>query len=106
MKDQYKQELVLQLPGNSIKDYDAMIELENGIIGAIGELGKVDGHDMGVGETNIFIHTNKPTATFKRIRATPSTNDFMPEMKAAYRKIGGDDFTIVYPPGLTKFTIA
>ena len=52
-----KYQLVLQLPASSIKDYDEMIELEETIIKGIGSLGKVDGHDAGSGEMNIFILT-------------------------------------------------
>jgi len=43
MKTEYCQELVLQLPGSSLDDYDAMIELENMITVAIGNCGDVDG---------------------------------------------------------------
>ena len=46
-------QLALQLPASSIKDYDAMIELEETIMSSLGNLGKVDGHDAGSGEMNI-----------------------------------------------------
>lgn len=42
-----KYQLVLQLPAASIKDYDAMIELEDAIIESLGGVGEVDGHDAG-----------------------------------------------------------
>jgi hypothetical protein len=95
MKFRYSQELVLQLPGHSLKDYDALIELENRIAARIGTLGQVDGHDMGVGEMNIFIHTDYPKLAFRQITAVIGTKDFMPELKAAFRSIGGDDFTVI-----------
>jgi hypothetical protein len=52
MKFTYSQELVLQLPASYIKDYDALIELEERIIASLGDLDKVDGHDMGVSLTS------------------------------------------------------
>jgi hypothetical protein len=106
MKFRYQKELMLQLPACSIKDCNTFIELENYIIAGLGNLGEVDGHDMGVGEINIFVHTDRPKLAFERIRSLVGTNDFMPELKAAFRDVGKDDFTIVYPLGLTRFTIA
>ena len=106
MRFRYQQELVLQLPASSIKDYDTLIELENCIRIGLSNLGDVDGHDMGQGEMNIFIHTDNPKLTFERIKLLLGTRDFYPEMKVAYRDIGKKDFTVVYPPSLTHFTIA
>src|SRR5436309_15153854 len=106
MKFTYSQELVLQLPASSIKDYDAMVELEDRIIARLGNVGKVDGHDMGVGEMNIFIRTDHPKLAFDEIKALLGTQDFMPELKAAYRDVGKDNFTILYPPNLDHFSIA
>jgi hypothetical protein len=102
----YQKELVLQLPGHSIKDYDSLLELENSITGGLGTLGEVDGHDMGVGEMNIFIHSDHPKLAFEKIKALLGTKDFLPDLKAAYRDIGKDNFTIIYPADLTHFTIA
>ena len=94
------------MPASSIKDYDAMIELENTIIAGVGILGKVDGHDMGVGEMNIFVHTDQPILIFEMIKSLLGTKDFMPELKAAYRDVGKDNFTILYPTDLNCFTIS
>jgi hypothetical protein len=106
MKLTQNRELVLQLPASSIKDYDAMIDLENRIVAGLGELGDVDGHDMGAGEMNIFIRTDHPKLAFEKIIKMLGTQDFMPEMRAAYRDVGGSDFTILYPPDLSHFSIA
>jgi hypothetical protein len=106
MKFTYSQELVLQLPASSIKDYDAMIELEDRIIAGLGNLGKVSGHDMGVGEMNIFVRTDHPKLAFEKIKLLLGTHDFMPELKAAYRDVGKDNYTVLYPPGLGHFSIA
>ena len=101
-----KCQLVLQLPASSIKDYDAMIELEETIMRSLANLGKVDGHDAGSGEMNIFIYTDQPNLAFERIKEILGTKDFMPELKVAYREIGKDEFTILHPAGLSFFTIA
>ena len=101
-----KYQLVLQLPALSIDDYDAMVELEEAIIGDLANLGIVDGHDARSGEMNIFILTDHPKSAFDRIKQVPAMRDFMPDLKVAYREIGGDDFTILHPVGLTHFAIA
>jgi hypothetical protein len=101
-----KYQLVLQLPASSVKDYDAMIELEETIIRSLGNLGKVDGHDAGSGEMNIFILTDHPKLAFERVKQVLGTKDFMPELKDAYREIGKDQFIILHPAGLSCFAIA
>jgi len=101
-----KYQLVLQLPASSIKDYDAMIELEETIMRSLGNLGCLDGHDAGSGEMNIFILTDEPKIAFERVNQILGTKDFMPELKVAYREIGKDEFSILHPAGLTNFAIA
>ena len=101
-----KYQLALQFPATSINDYDAMIELENMIINSLGVLGEVDGHDAGVNEMNIFIHTDHPEQAFERVISGIGTKEFMPELKAAFREIGTDIFTVLYPAGLKCFSIA
>ncbi len=106
MRFRYEKELVLQLPASSIRDYDTLIELEKSIATRLGTLGEVDGHDMGMGETNIFIRTDQPTVAFEKVKRLLGTRDFMPDLKAAYRDVGKDDFTILHPHGLRSFKIA
>ena len=106
MKSAYAQELVLQFPSSSIKDYDALIELEDRISAGFGNLGKVSGHDMGVGEMNIFVRTNHPKLAFDKFKLLLGTQDFMPQLKAAYRDVGKDNSTILHPPVLRHFSIA
>jgi hypothetical protein len=99
-------QLILQWPATSIKDYDAMIEVESAVIRGLGGLGKVDGHDAGSGEMNIFILTEQPQSAFKRILEFIGSKDFMPELRAAYREVGNEAFTVLYPPQLRQFRIA
>ena len=50
-----------------------MIELEEGIMTSLGNLGQVDGHDAGSGEMNIFILTDQP-------KVANGVSDFMVEV--------------------------
>lgn len=82
-----------------------MIDLEEMIIKGLGNLGKVDGHDAGAGQTNIFILTEHPKMAFQAINLMLGTKDFAQSMKVAYREIGTDTFNIIHPPGLTGFSL-
>jgi hypothetical protein len=106
MKALMKYQLVLQLPGETMQDYDKMIELEKAVIAELGGLGKVDGHDMGSGEMNIFIDTDGPERAFKQLRGLLASRGALSRMTVAYRDFGSDDFTILHPLGATKFSIA
>ena len=100
-----KYQLVLQLPYSEIRDYDAMIAIEEVIIKNIGSLGKVDGHDAGSGEMNIFIHTDHPKLAFEQICRIIGSKDFMADMKVAYREFNSDTYTILFPPDLSHFEV-
>jgi len=97
-----KYQLALQFPANSIADYDEMIALEDELIGRLGSSAKVDGHDCGSGEMNIFIHTNEPSKTFEKIRPVVAKRKLIENLIAAYRERTGEDYTVVWPIGFTK----
>jgi hypothetical protein len=57
-----KYQLVIQLAAESLDDFDNLVVLEETIRTKL-ELSSntlVDGHDFGLGEFNIFIHTDEP----------------------------------------------
>lgn len=83
-----------------------MVELEDTIMRSLGNLGGVDGHDVGSGEMNIFILTDHPEPAFERIKPLLGTGDFMPDLKVAFRMIGHDEFTILHPADLTHLALA
>lgn len=104
MKLRYQ--LFLQFRGDSLDDYDQMIELEDCLIATIGSEAEVDGHDCGSGETNIFIRTNDPAKTFIGIQSTLSEKRLLEKVTAAYRPSNGDDYKVIWPEGTAKkFTV-
>src|SRR5580698_9939103 len=106
MKSRYNQVLVLQFPASSLEDYDALCKLEGSISSCLDELGEVDGHDMGVGEFNIFVVTDHPKVAFEKIKSLGVIVDFMPNLKAAFRDIGKDEYAVIFPSGLDHFAVA
>ena len=97
-----KYQLVLQFSANSIASYDEMIALEDELIEKLGSLAKVDGHDCGSGEMNIFINTDEPKRVFETIRPVVTKRRLFENLVAAYRDIAGEGYTVIWPIGFTK----
>ena len=90
----------------TIGDYDDMIRFEDAIAKGLGALGKVDGHDAGSGEMNIFLYTDDPGAIFERIKPLAEGMGLLTTLVAAYRETDGEEYVVVYPPGRTDFAVA
>jgi hypothetical protein len=97
-----KYQLVLQFRGDSLADFDAMIALEEQLIEDLEDSADVDGHDCGSGETNIFIYTLDPTATFSKVKQTLEKEDRLESVTAAYRKEDSNHFTVLWPENSEK----
>lgn len=95
-------QLVLQFRGDSLAAYDRLVALEDELIEELGQSAEVDGHDCGSGETNIFIFTTDPTATFWRMRQMLEREGRLDSVTAAYREVNGEQFTVIWPEGSTQ----
>lgn len=97
--------LVLQWPGDSEADFDALISMEEQVGASLGRYASVDGHDFGSGEMNIFIETDRPTEAFadavNALREGPRWGN----LRAAYREARGDTYEILWPRSLRKFSV-
>ena len=92
-------QLTLQFRGDSLADYDAMVALQDELTEELGDSADVDGHDCGSGETNIFIFTSDPAATFQRIRPVLERTAHLQSVTAAYREVDGERYTVLWPAG-------
>lgn len=97
--------LVLQWPGSSEADFDALISMEQRLEVALDEYGSVDGHDFGSGEMNIFIETDMPTEAFAAAAAALRDDPRWAEIRAAFREATGDSYEVLWPNGLTAFSV-
>jgi hypothetical protein len=100
-----KYQLVLQWPASTIAAYDALVEFEDMLRENLSEESRVDGHDLGSGEMNIFILTNKPESTFESAKDILQSQALWTQARASYREIDGDDYTILWPADLKKFKV-
>jgi hypothetical protein len=86
-------QLALQFPGASQAHYHAMTDLARQLSAELGSTAMVAGHDMGAGETSIFIHTADAPSTFKRCKPLLE----LEEVTAAYRAIDVHDYQVLWP---------
>ena len=99
-------QLVLQFNSDSLSDYDAMVTLEDELIQELGDTADVDGHDIGAGQTNIFIVTSHPESTFRRAKAVLERSQLLGAVTAAYRPVAGQSFTVLWPAHQQVFSVA
>jgi len=100
-----KFQLVIQFSGfTTLDEYDAMIELETMLDAEKGLV--VDGHDSGMGEFNIFIHTNEPRITLERVRNLIETQRPGLVFTVGYRDFSEDDYIPLWPANLKSFSVA
>jgi hypothetical protein len=94
-------QLVLQFAANTIADYDALIAIEGQLIEALGD-NSVDGHDMGSGEANIFIHTSDPQSTFRQLLPLLEDAPHFSALTAAYRRTDEEHYHVLWPENSSR----
>lgn len=98
-------QIVLQWPASSIAGYDRMIEIESFLIDTISEGSEIDGHDAGSGEVNIFVHTDDVHLSFAEIKGLLATRSVLKDARIAYREIGKDQYSVLWPEDLKNFSV-
>src|SRR5882724_7082827 len=96
-------QLVIQLTS---PDLDGVIELEDLVRRELGDLGVVDGHDFGLGEGNVFIHTNGPKLALAHLKGAICHWAKDRIWKAGFRKFTEDEYRSIHPVGLKRFDVA
>jgi hypothetical protein len=97
-----KYQLVLQLPGETIDEFEQLLQLEDALLEMLEDQPHVvDGHDFGSGTMNLFIDTDDPQAAFALARQIIDPVRY-PALKAAFRAFDEDDYTLIWPEGSTE----
>jgi hypothetical protein len=89
-------QLVLQFTANSLRDYDDLVGLEQQLAAVLAD-SRVDGHDMGSGEANIFIITSDAQQTFRELLPVLQNAGRLADVTAAYRQTDEDRYHILWP---------
>jgi hypothetical protein len=100
-----KFQVVLPWPASSINDYDEMVSVEDLLIERLTKRCKVDGHDFGSNEANIFVHTHDPHRAFEEIRTILSEHRLWVDTRIAYRHFDADAYTVIWPEGAPTFDV-
>jgi hypothetical protein len=90
-------QLVVQIRGASLEDFNDMIAFEHDLIFQLGETAHVDEHDVGPRWTNIFVDTDDPSKTFLLIKALLERTQRLAKATVASRLAGSDRFTLLWP---------
>lgn len=101
----YRYQLVLQFAATEMEDFDSLVRFETRLIKRMRTLAKVDGHDFGSDEVNIFILTDSPAESFEIAEDLRKFElpDYVPI--AAYRELKGDRYIVLSPAGEREFRI-
>jgi len=98
--------LILQWTSDSSPaDYSKLIEAEELLREKLREPDVIDGHDIGSGEMNIFILTDNPQSCFGHVKRIFGGRKIWAALRAAYREADGNEYTILWPEGLTHFEV-
>ena len=100
-----KGQLVYQWPASSEAHYRLLLAIEETIRQGLGPIGLVDGHDVGAGEMNVFIHTDDRKGAFEKTMSLIQGKYDLKELMVGYRNFEDDDYP-VFPPGLSVFRVA
>ena len=102
-----KYQLVIQWDTTTgIEEYDELVAAEREIEKALGTTALVDGHDMGSGERNIFILCDDPKSVHGALcRKGLLSWGWRSDYRAAYRALDSNEFSILHPSDLKKFTV-
>jgi hypothetical protein len=73
-----------------------LVALEEQLIAELGD-SKVDGHDMGSSEANIFIITSDAQQTFRQLLPVLQRTGRLQEVTAAYRDTDKERYYVLWP---------
>jgi hypothetical protein len=98
-------ELVIKFYRKSLADEAFLATLEDELRPLLGAA-RTDGYDVRPKDINLFVQTDDPRATFRKVKSVLDAKGIDRGLSAAYRLTGGAQFTSVYPPRpLRKFSL-
>jgi len=99
-------QLVLRFRKSLFESPGDIHALEIALTDSLGDAARLDGHDTGSRDIDLFIMTTDPASTFRRSKPTLERLLLLDRVTAAHRLEGGARFTVVWPPGYgRKFTL-
>jgi hypothetical protein len=94
--------LVIKFWRKSLKDEAFLATIESELKDVLGDAAQLDGYDVSAEEINLFVVTPDPKHSFRRIKTVLESRGIMQGVSAAFRLIGGAQFTSIWPPRATR----
>ena len=99
-------QLVIKFWRKSLEDEAFLATIEGELKEALGATAEVDGFDVSSKEINLFVLTDDPRHSFRRVRSVLEKMGIVHGVSAAFRLVGGARFTSLWPLRATrKFTL-
>ena len=95
-------QLVIKLWRKSLDDETFLATIERELKDALGDAVELEGHDVSTKEITFFMLTADPRQAFRRARAVLERAGIVQGMSAAFRLVGGAQFTSVWPLRATR----
>jgi hypothetical protein len=90
-------QLVIKFWRKSLQDEAFLPAIENELKDVLGEAAQLDGYDVSAEEINLFVITSDPKHSFRRIKTVLEKRGIVRGVSAAFRLMGGAQFTSIWP---------
>jgi hypothetical protein len=95
-------QLVIKFWRKSLADDNAVAAIQDELQQALGDSAKLDGYDLDAREINLFVVTPDPKHSFRRLKAVLESRGMLQGVSAAFRLVGGAQFTSLWPLRTTR----
>ena len=90
-------QLVIKFWRPSLASETFLATIESELAGVLGSLVRMDGYDVSAKEINLFVITPDPRHSFRRLKDVLESKGIVQGVSAAFRAVGGAQFTSVWP---------
>jgi hypothetical protein len=95
-------QLVIKFWRKSLEDEGLLATMQNDLKEVLGDSAALDGYDIHAREINLFVMTPDPRHSFRRIKSVLEKQGIVQGVSAAYRLVGGAQFTSIWPLRATR----
>ena len=95
-------QLVIKFWRKSLRDETFLPAIQSELKGVLGDAAELDGYDVSDNEINLFVLTPDPKHSFRRIKTILEGRGIVQGVSAAFRLVGGAQFTSIWPLRSTR----
>ena len=95
-------QLVIKFWRKSLADETFLPAIQDELKGVLGDAAQLDGYDVSDKEINLFVLASDPRHSFRRIKTVLESRGIIQGVSAAFRLVGGAQFTSIWPLRSTR----